>query len=330
MSSQNSRGSVPTESSPKGLARNINCSREPRGLLSHAIRDCTSIITKTIGVALLFTSGCTSTPPYNAMSPRTQQPTLNEYVLQAIETPSRDYLGLGYGNQAFTHDLSFGDQGMLQASKKPLTMCVAAQLEILIEALDLEARDSHDYRAFTFLPKNSWERLRPTDLRGQIWIVTGAAGHGMADALTNLGMGEKHSFDRWKPGDFVNFNRTNGSGHGVVFLGYLDKNARELPAFGDDVVGFKYFSSQGKLNSGGLGYRYAFFAPLCPILPNDKKRDCGVIRTSEARLLNGGSAWLPSAWNSATATSFLASHRTRFEAEGSFNSQYFTGMTTDD
>jgi len=300
--------------------------------VTHLIREPShSIVIKTMYAAFLLISGCTLTPPHNAMTPRAQQPTLNEYVLQAIETLSQEYSGLGYGNQAFTHNLSFGDHGILQASKKPLTMCVAAQLEILVIALDLEANDSHDYRAFDFLTKDSWQRLRPTDLRGQVWIVSGAPGHGMADALTNLGMGEKHSVERWKPGDFVNFNRTNGTGHGVVFVSYIDKNGQELPAFGDDVVGFKYFSSQGKLTSGGLGYRYAFFAPLCPILPSDKKRDCGVIRTSQSRLLNGGSAWVPIAWNSATATSFLAAHRTRFfEAEGTFNSAYFTGKTTDD
>src|SRR5579863_8618316 len=67
-----------------------------------------------------------------------QTRTLNPYVLNAVHALAEKYSSMGYANQAFTHDLAFGNQGVLVASKKPLTMCVAAQLEVLVEALDLE------------------------------------------------------------------------------------------------------------------------------------------------------------------------------------------------
>jgi hypothetical protein len=278
-----------------------------------------------------LTSSCASLPASPRLDSRGDVPTLNSYVLQAVEMIDHKYSGLGYANEAFTHDVMFGNQGTIAASKKPLTMCVAAQLEVLVEALNLQASESHDYRAFTFLPKSSWERTRPSDFRGQVWIVAGAGGYGIADALSNFGMGARRSFEQLKSGDFVNFNRTNGTGHGAVFINYLDKDGKVVDRFGETVAGFKYSSSQGRGAAGGLGYRYAFFPPSCPTMPpSDGKRDCGVIRSLSARLLNGGSGWLPSDWIHARADEFLATHRTRDERDGTLDVKYFTGLTTDD
>jgi hypothetical protein len=281
---------------------------------------------------LLLLSACTPLQP--RLSVRSGEPPakLNSYVLRAIDTVELKYAGLGYDQQAFTHDLPFGKDAVLPASKKPVTMCVAAQMEVLVEALNLYATETGDFSAFSFLQRSSWTRLAPTDFRGQVWVVAGSPAYGMSDALRNLGMGEKKAFERLEPGDFVNFNRDNGTGHAVVFLAYLDLAGNELPAFGPTVEGFKYFSSQGRGPESGLGYRYAFFKPTdaCPILSHDKKRDCGVIRSASQRLYSAGSAWLPSAYDRAAADAFRKKYFTRAFTEGSFDAAYFTGLTTDD
>ena len=256
-------------------------------------------------------------------------PRFNEYILRAVDLLANDpnRVGRGYGPGAFTQDLGFGDQGVLTASPKvPQTMCVAAQLEVLVEALRLYSTDKTDPKPYTFLPKKTWERLGPKDLRGEFWLVSGANSSGAADALTNRGMGAKVTFETLKPRNFVNFNRANGSGHGVVFLNYLDRAGNELPNFSTDVAGFKYFSSQGKATTGGLGYRYAFFHPECPNnLPPGKQRDCGVIRSASQRMLNTGYAAMPTSWRHKDPAALAAT-----APEGKFDEGYFTGETTDE
>ena len=86
-------------------------------------------------------------------------------------------------------------------------------------------------------------------------------------------MGARAAFKDLSAGSFLNFNRTNRTGHGVIFLGFLNRFGVEVPSFSSDVAGFKYFSSNGLPNrpggasgSGGLslttqvvlGERYRF------------------------------------------------------------------------
>lgn len=276
-------------------------------------------------------AGCVShgTRPLTAAANAPPQ-RLNPYILSAVAELNADYGARGYANAAFTHNLRFGNQGELKATQPPGTMCVATQLEVLVEALNRYAQETGDYSAFAFLPKATWEHIRPTDFRGEVWMVKGAHSNGAADALQHFGMGAITSFEAAQPGDFINFNRVSGSGHGVVFLAYLDRQGHELPVFGPDVVGFKYFSAQGTATDGGLGYRYAFFYPQCPIISADRKRDCGVIRSASERLFIVGFAQLPSAWNHAAAEAALTVPGAAAPAvEGTFDIDYFTGVTTD-
>jgi hypothetical protein len=261
----------------------------------------------------------------------------NGYVLKAVTLVAKDRSGLGYGPGNFTRDLQFGDNGLLPASHPPLTMCVAAQLEILVEALNLYFEDTHDATPFHFLPKVSWQRLRPTDLRGQIWIVENAPSHGAADAFSNFGMGQTVAFKDLRPGSFLNFNRNTGSGHGVVFLGYLDQSGNDLKGYSAAVAGFRYFSAQGKqgVDGSGLGYRWAFFSDAgCPALDGGRKRDCGVIRSESPKLLTGGVVLHPKNWDKKRAAEQLLQSQNvtdpKLLQEGVFDPSYFSGITTDD
>jgi hypothetical protein len=255
---------------------------------------------------------------------------LNPYITKAVTNLFDMYGEQGYANSAFTHELKFGNRGSLAATSPPHTMCVAAQLEVLVEALNLYAGETNDYTAFAFLPKSSWEHLHASDFRGKIWMVEGANSSGAADALKRFGMGTTATFEAAQPGDFINFNRANGTGHGVVFLAFLDHEGKELPSYGPTVAGFKYFSSQGKLTGGGLGYRYAFFFPDCPTLPGNQKRDCNVIRSASQNLLSVGFAFLPSAWDRNVAQAALAAPTIAGAPEGAFDAAYFSEITTDD
>lgn len=261
---------------------------------------------------------------------------LAPYILRAVHMLGEQRGGKGYGRGSFTQDLKFGDSGSLVASQAPYTMCVAAQLEVLIEALNLYSQETRDFSPFKFIPKPTWEMLRPIDLRGQIWIVRRSPSTGAAHAFENFGMGKRVPFRDLKPGDFLNFNRTNKTGHGVVFLGFLDASGAELQLFSEKVAGFKYFSAQGAGKSdGGLGYRWAFFSDVpCPTLTADRKRDCGVVRSERNALLVGGYVKLPKFWDQNKASGQILSGQAATDPalsrEGRFNAKFFTGITTDD
>lgn len=262
--------------------------------------------------------------------------TLNTTIVQAVTFLYDNYGNKGYGMSALTHDMDFGNNGIIKANEPPYTMCVGAQLEVLIQALDIYYAQTRNDLPFHFMPKISWERLRPLDLRGQMWIVKDSPSHGAGDAFANYGMGERVSFKDLKPGSFLNFNRTGGTGHAVIFLGFLDKDGKPLAAYSGAVGGFRYFSSNGRAasHSGGLGYRSAFFSDVgCPTLTSGEKRDCGVIRSEANNLLVGGTLWDPKDWDQSKEATISRLHDATDPAlliEGTFDSQYLTGVGTDD
>ena len=271
--------------------------------------------------------------------PNVEAKDFNTYIIAATKQLAHERGGLGYSRiSSFSNDISFGKNGFLSARNPPYTMCVSAMLETIVVALTLYAKDSGDYSPFHYLPKKSWERLTPVDLRGQIWIVKNSQSLGTAHALQNFGMGTVEDFRNLKPGDFVNLNRNNRTGHAVVFLDYLDAKGEGLEIFSKEVAGFKYFSSQGNESNGGYGYRYAFFSDAkCPILNGGRKRDCGIIRSNNSALLHVGRMSHPSDWKKAQALEQLereAFHMKNGDAEmlveGDYNASFMSGKTTDD
>jgi hypothetical protein len=71
-----------------------------------------------------------------------------------------------------------------------------------------------------------------------------------AMAVEKLGIGKRIDPDKARPGDFLQFWRTNKSGHSVVFVDWVEQDGRR--------VGFKYRSSQG--STKGIGDRVEYFA----------------------------------------------------------------------
>lgn len=251
----------------------------------------------------------------------------NAYVLKAI-----DYLYANYGlkgydiNSILTHDIAYHTFGVIPARRPPLTMCVAAQMEIILTAFWLYAGETGDYSVYAYLPKRSFEGLEITDLKGHIWVNHAFKADGTADALINFGMGERRTFENLTPGDFVNLNRTTKTGHAVTFLGYIDSAGKVQPRYNSAVVGFKYFSSQGRLapGEGGFDYRYAVFSRFgCPAMPY--KRDCEVIYSTDQRLLNTGTMLSPAWW-----TGIMPQASGDDSGETVLNRAFFSGITTDD
>ena len=299
----------------------------------------------------LFPAGATAQPPFdlNAVTletvsqlPLPEAPSVavplraglrgddkyfNGYVLKAIDYLYKNYGLLGYDiSSILTHDIEYHTFGTIKARHAPLTMCVAAQMEIILPAFDRYAAETGDYSVYNYLPKRSFEGLAITDLKGHIWVNHAFKADGTADALINFGMGERRTFDRLLPGDFVNINRTTRTGHAVTFIGYISKTGKMLPSYGADVVGFKYFSSQGlrEAGQGGFDYRYAVFSKHgCPEMPY--KRDCNVIYSTDQLYLNTGTMLAPAYW-----TGVMPQAAGEEAGETVLNRSFFNGITTDD
>lgn len=252
----------------------------------------------------------------------------NAYILKAIDYLYKNYGLKGYDiSSILTHDMSYNVNGVIKARRPPLTMCVAAQMEVLLTAYEIYFNETGDPSPYYYLPKRSYEGLAVTDLKGHIWVNPEFNANGTADALINFGMGERRIFEDLTPGDFVNINRTNRTGHAVTFLGYINKVGKILPKYDSTVVGFKYFSSQGRLEAGqgGLDYRYAVFSKFgCPEMPY--RRDCEVIYSKDQRMLNTGTMLAPKFWTGVKPDAASAAPG----AETVLNRSYFLGLTTDD
>jgi hypothetical protein len=244
--------------------------------------------------------------PFRANAADFPSDSFNAYILKAIEQIYAEYPHKGYDiTKAYTHEIPYGD-GKIKPSKPPLTMCVAAVAEVIITAINIYSAETGDKSPYEYLKADGWNRMRPTDIRSHIWVDPKLDSYGTADALVTFGIGKRVKFSELTPGSFINLNRNipgrKPSGHAVIFLGYIDDHGNVLDNYSNAVVGFRYFSSQGKGEEGGFGYRYGFFMKsgstmFCPDLGADKKHDCGITFSQSQKLLNTGYLFNPSNWN---------------------------------
>ena len=251
---------------------------------------------------------------------------MNPWVLAAVDFLYAGYRLLGYDSAVLTHDIPYGSYGVIPATHGARTMCVAAVMEVILQAMTLYAEDTGDESVFDFLPIGSWKSLAPTNIKAHIWVNHELDSWGTADALSNFGMGVSVPFEDLMPGAFINLNRTNGTGHAVVFISFIDGDANEYGTHNDDVIGFKYFSAQGGYDegAGGLDYRYAIFSEHgSPSMPY--KRDLNVIYSTNPKYLNTGAMTAPSWWGEAGIEELVEGR-----AGSSFDPAYFDGWTDDD
>jgi hypothetical protein len=229
-----------------------------------------------------------------------------DFIRQAVEKISADRPKKGYNiNRAFTQNLKYGKDCCIKATNPPDTMCVAAVSEVIVEALNIyHGQNAADGAPFKSLPMKSWTGGTRKDIRAHIFMFDGMGSKGTASALRRFGIGEELKFEQLKPYDFINFDRTGGSGHAAIFLGYIDKQGEIVDAFDQDkVAGFKYFSAQGAGKpDAGFWYRWGFFDGACPSLSGDRTHDCTIVRRSVV----AGRLWHPKSWQSDQTATNLA------------------------
>ena len=252
--------------------------------------------------------------------------TFNEYILKAVDQLYRDYAKRGYGAHALTHDIVYGPLGTItRTDPAGKTMCVAAVMEVILTAMQIYADETGDPSVWYHLPIDSWKTLQAKNIKAHLWANNELNSSGGADALRHFGMGQNIPFEQLRPGSFVGFNRTNGSGHATVFLSFIDNTGREYAEHNPSVIGYRYFSSQGSETTGGLDYRYGIFSDFgSPGMPY--KRDTGIIKSTDMRIFNTGYMLHPSEWNDA--------NRVLDDMGGgptsSFDPSHFNGVTDDD
>lgn len=227
----------------------------------------------------------------------------NTYVLDAVNVVAQR-AGGGYDAKcAFTQDLQYGPVDHVPTAP-PLsgqppgpTMCVAAVGEVIIESLNLWHASTKDTTPFTALSVQRWTGGTRLAFRPYLFQYKELGCRGAGDAFTKFGIGIEVPFDALRPGDFITFNRMNGGGHSTVFLGYLVAGSAEpTTAYSEAVIGFKYFSAQGKGAAGGVGFRNAYFEGHCPEpSPVGVVRDCRIRREGRT-LLNCGRLNAPTDW----------------------------------
>lgn len=260
-----------------------------------------------------------------------EQPVFNDYILDAVDYLYDEYRLLGYDAAVLTHDIPYGDYGIIPMTGGGKTMCVAAVMEVILTAMNIYSDETGDDTVFDTLPIESWKYLSSYDIKAHIWVNPDLNAGGTADALRNFNMGGNIPFEELKPGSFININRTNGTGHAVVFLSFIDINGEEYTEYNEDIIGFRYFSSQGgsDVGAGGLDYRYAIFEEFgTPEMPY--KRDTFILFSEDQQILNTGVMFMPEYWNPATDYKTLKQERNSYPPVSKFNPLYFTGWTVDD
>jgi hypothetical protein len=232
------------------------------------------------------------------------------YILKAVSFLYLKYKMLGYDmNQLYTHDLPYGHFGMITGTPGPKTMCVAAQEEVILTAMDIYERETGDKSVHDFLPIQSWKGLTQNDIKGHIWVNARFNSFGTADALKQFGMGENTTFENLRPGAFINFSRTTKSGHAVTFISFIDKDGKEYDTYNAGVIGFKYFSAQGVKDpaTAGFDFRYAVFSKFgCPEMPY--KNDCNIIYSQNRSTFDAGRMWAPSNWKHPVTLTLTGEH----------------------
>ncbi len=248
----------------------------------------------------------------------------NPFILAAVDYIYAEYGLLGYDSAVLTHDMTYGNYGIVPATKPPRTMCVAAVMEVILQAMTFYAEDTGDATVFDFLPLASWSNLKSTSIKAHIWVNHSLGSWGTADALRHFGMGENVPFQHLLPGAVINLNRTTGTGHAVIFISYIDIKGNRLTSWSEDVVGFLYFSAQGGYNAGagGMDYRYAVFQQHgSPPMPY--KRDVNVMESTNQKYLNTGMMYPPALWELPRNPPFAG-------RDSRFDPVYFDGVTVDD
>lgn len=182
---------------------------------------------------------------------------LNPYVLEVIKTYRIGeirypyLLNKDYNNyNGVTTTLTYKGKVLLKAhpSGNRASHCVGITFEVFFKAMQERNRrlgiSPDDFNGMR------WDNLFDMALH---WFV--ASGNKRTNniviAAEKYGIGKRiASFEDVQAGDFIDFNRTNGTGHTVVFINWIRQGGR--------ITGMRYWSSQG--STGGINYNEEYFS----------------------------------------------------------------------
>lgn len=218
----------------------------------------------------------------------------NDAILKTISDMEGRLVNRGYDlHSAFTEDIPYGSRCCVPATNSGKTMCVALIAEVLIRTINGLA-NGVETRAFEALPISHWTGSKRLQIRPHLFQYKEVHSKGPGDALTRFGIGETVDFEGMKAGDLLAFSRFNGSGHAVVFLGFVGANNARLQSYSANAIGFEYFSAQK--TTKGIGKRFAYFGSVrntrCPSFA-PLGSDCGVIKE---KFSNAGRLWPVEKW----------------------------------
>lgn len=178
----------------------------------------------------------------------------NQLVLDLIETYPDDgtysYYWPSSGNwSGSTRDLWYQDTLIADDGGYSSCYCSGITWELFVRAWQEWDRahggDGDDL--------NGLSASEVLDMRRD-WYVRELDGPGPSIAMELTGTGHTvESFADWRPGDFVQIWRTSGSGHSVVFMGWLTDTD-------GNILGMDYVSCQG--STDGFGRNDEYFGPF--------------------------------------------------------------------
>ena len=184
----------------------------------------------------------------------------NAYVLDIIKTYdikniSYPYLlNNDYANyNGVTTNLVFQGQTLAKAhpSGNRASHCVGITFEVFFKAMQARnkalGKSVEDFNGLNF---NQLQDLMLT------WYVTNGSKSisNVTVALERYGLGKRiYNWESVRAGDFIDFNRSNGTGHTAVFLEWIRDN-------NNSIIGIKYWSSQESTN--GINYKDEYFGSV--------------------------------------------------------------------
>jgi hypothetical protein len=177
--------------------------------------------------------------------------TFNQKVLEILNTYPTDgsyayYWPQDGGWLGTTQDIFYLDTLVAEGDEENRSYCVGLTWEVFMLAWEEMALENN------LNDINSMNVEDLDDFRID-WYVRELMGSGVVEAVENYGIGERITYwEDIQPGDFLQFWRNNGSGHNNIFIEWV-RNSSE------DIVGVKYWSTQGSTN--GVGYNVEFFWP---------------------------------------------------------------------
>jgi len=196
------------------------------------------------------------TEPEKKAPPDVNDSYLNQYVLDVIKTYQIGngrypyLLNNDYANyNGVTSTLSYKGKVLLKAhsSGSRASHCVGITFEVFFKAMQERNRQMgispDDFNGM------SWDNL--FDLALNWFVASGSKStNNIVLAVEKYGVGKGiNRLEDAQPGDFIDFNRVNGTGHTVVFMNWIME--------GDRIIGFRYWSSQG--STGGINYKDEYF-----------------------------------------------------------------------